>query len=91
MQAQGGFRGRMGTALAGAGTVGHQTTGLADGTMGSAEEPSDGRGGTQAQLSPMPRHTQGHGKLDARDQYTVPVKDILLKPIHRWWLRQGLG
>lgn len=29
--------------------------------------------------------TQGRGKLDTRNEYALPVKDILLKPIHPNW------
>ena len=29
--------------------------------------------------------TQGRGKLDTRNQFALPVKDILLKPIHPHW------
>ena len=29
--------------------------------------------------------TQGRGKLDVRKQYPLPVKDILLKPLHPCW------
>ena len=29
--------------------------------------------------------TQGRGKFDVRNQYALPVKDILLKPIHPHW------
>ena len=29
--------------------------------------------------------TQGRGKLDTRNAYALPVKDILLKPIHPHW------
>lgn len=30
-------------------------------------------------------HTQGRGKLDSRNLYNLPVKDIFLKPIHPRW------
>ena len=29
--------------------------------------------------------TQGRGKLDTRKQFALPVKDILLKPLHPRW------
>ena len=29
--------------------------------------------------------TQGRNKLDTRNEYALPVKDILLKPIHPHW------
>ena len=29
--------------------------------------------------------TQGRGKLDTRNEHALPVKDILLKPIHPHW------
>ena len=30
-------------------------------------------------------HTQGRGKLDVHKQFALPVKDILLKPLHPHW------
>ena len=29
--------------------------------------------------------TQGRGKLDTHNQFALPVKDILLKPLHPHW------
>ena len=29
--------------------------------------------------------TQGRGKLDVHKQFALPVKDILLKPLHPHW------
>ena len=29
--------------------------------------------------------TQGRGKLDVRNKYALPIKDIYLKPLHQNW------